>query len=71
MDDLHYLHACVATWDTRAGAHVSVWYAPLWDYYLYDAYGASGAWVESAQGYETIESVLRDAQRAVARASTR
>jgi hypothetical protein len=67
----HYLHACVATWDTRAGAHVSVWYAPLWDYYLYDTYAPSGAWVESAQGYETIESVLRDAQRAVARASAR
>ena len=70
MND-HWLHVCVDTWDTRAGAHVSVWYAPLWDYYLYDTYAPSGAWVESAQGYETIESVLRDAQRAVARASTR
>jgi len=71
MDDLHYLHVCVATWDTRAGAHVSVWYAPISDYYLYDVYAPSGAWTESAQGYDTIESVLRDAQRAVARASAR
>ena len=70
MND-HWLHVCVDTWDTRAGAHVSVWYAPISDYYLYDAYGASGAWTESAQGYDTIESVLRDAQRAVARASAR
>ena len=69
--DQHWLHVCVDTWDTRAGAHVSVWYAPLWQYYLYDVYAPSGAWTESAQGYETLDSALLDAQRAVARASTR